>query len=54
MPLRIDANLVLLLDEVSHKTRITKTELSRIAITKFIKELEDSGVTETMMRLCEA
>lgn len=52
-PLRLDGDLVQKLNEMSNKTHITKTELSRIAITKFIKELEDSGVTKTLMNLCD-
>ena len=54
MPLRLDPDLLDKINEISRKTHITKTELSRIAITQFIQKMDDSGAAETMMRLCEA
>jgi len=42
-PLRLQIDIADELDRVAKETRITKTELSRIAIAKFLNELQDSG-----------
>lgn len=52
-PLRLRTPLANALDQVSKDTKIPKTELSRIAITKFLHELENSGIRKSMLEVCE-
>jgi predicted transcriptional regulator len=42
-PLRLTSDMADRLDEIAKKTRINKTTISRIALQKFIFELEKSG-----------
>jgi len=52
-PLRLQVDVADELDRVSKETRITKTELSRIAIAKFLNELQESGVREAIKEVCQ-
>lgn len=51
-PLRLNLALSNSLERIAKETRIPKTELSRIAITKFLTQLEQSGVRDAMIELC--
>ena len=52
-PLRLQIDIADELDRVSKETRITKTELSRIAIAKFLHELQSSGARAAIGRVCQ-
>ena len=51
-PVRLSLQLSDSLDRIAKKTNISKTTISRIAIQKFIAELENSGVSDTMKEVC--
>jgi len=51
-PIRIDSRLTKELDRISNLTNIPKTTISRIALVKFLKELQDSGVAGAVERIC--
>jgi predicted DNA-binding protein len=52
-PLRLQIDIADELDRVSKETRITKTELSRIAIAKFLNELKESGARAAIGKACQ-
>ena len=52
-PLRLEASLADRLDKASKQTHINKTAISRIAISKFLTELEVSGISSAMHDVCE-
>lgn len=52
-PLRLDANLADHLEQVARQTHINKTTLTRIAITKFLSELDASGIPNALKQACE-
>jgi predicted DNA-binding protein len=52
-PLRLQIDVADELDRVAKETRITKTELSRIAIAKFLNELQDSGARAAIGKVCQ-
>ena len=47
-PLRLTAQMADDLDRISAQTRINKTTISRIALQKFIAELQRSGANKTL------
>ena len=47
-PLRLPAQIADDLDLISAQTRINKTTISRIALQKFIAELQRSGANKTL------
>ena len=51
-PMRLEASLSDALDRYSSETNIPKTTISRIALTKFLNELEHSGARELLKNLC--
>ena len=51
-PVRLELPLSNALDRYSAATRIPKTTLSRIAIQKFLNELESSGVRCALEDVC--
>lgn len=51
-PVRLKIPLANALDRVANETRLTKTEISRIAITKFLHEIEQSGIRGAMNEIC--
>ncbi len=52
-PLRLPADIADQLDSIAARTRINKTTISRIALQKFIAELERSGADVTLEKVCE-
>lgn len=52
-PVRLQIEVADELDRVSKETRITKTELSRIAIAKFLNELHSSGARAAIGKVCQ-
>ena len=52
-PLRLRAEMADELDRIAKRTRINKTTISRIAIQKFIGEMEKTGADELLNELCE-
>ena len=52
-PLRLSHEMANELDRIATRTRITKTTISRIAIQKFIAEVERSGADDLLNELCE-
>ena len=52
-PLRLEASLADRLDLICKQTHITKTTISRIAISKFLDELEIKGISRAMNEVCE-
>lgn len=52
-PLRLSPDLADALDRVSKRTRINKTTISRIALEKFIAELQQSGADAVVNQVCE-
>lgn len=51
-PVRIQWELADELDRIAKRTRINKTTISRIAIQKFIAEIERTGVDEVLDGVC--
>jgi len=51
-PLRLTHNMFAELDRVSKQTRINKTTISRIALQKFLAQIEQSGANEMLDEVC--
>ncbi len=51
-PLSLPAHMADQLDRIAARTRINKTTISRIALQKFIAELERSGADVTLEKVC--
>ena len=51
-PLRLTHDLADELDRIAKRTRINKTTISRIAIQKFIAEIERKGADEMLNDVC--
>lgn len=51
-PLRLPCEMADQLDSIAARTRINKTTISRIALQKFIAELERSGADTTLEKVC--
>lgn len=51
-PLRLTHDLADELDRIAKRTRINKTTISRIAIQKFIAEIERTGADEVLDGVC--
>lgn len=51
-PLRLPAQIADDLDRIAAQTRINKTTISRIALQKFIAELQRSGANKTLNEVC--
>jgi predicted DNA-binding protein len=51
-PIRLEAPLADALDRYSEATNIPKTTISRIALTKFLNELENSGARAMIQKIC--
>jgi len=47
-PVRLEHSLMNELNRISKETKINKTTISRIAIEKMIKELQTTGVAESL------
>ena len=52
-PLRLPAHMADELDRVAKSTRINKTTISRIALQKFLIEIERSGAAQMLDEVCE-
>jgi predicted DNA-binding protein len=52
-PLRLPHEMANELDRIAKRTRINKTIISRIAIQKFMSEVERSGADALVNDLCE-
>ena len=52
-PLRLPNSVADELDRIAKRTRINKTTISRIALQKFIAEMERSGADDLLNELCE-
>lgn len=52
-PLRITHDMAEHLDRIAKCTRITKTQISRIALQKFLIEIERSGAVQMLDEVCE-
>ena len=52
-PLRLPADMADELDQVAKRTRINKTTISRIALQKFLTEIERSGAAQMLDEVCE-
>jgi hypothetical protein len=50
--MRLEASLSDALDRYSSENNIPKTTISRIALTKFLNELEHSGARELLKNVC--
>ena len=50
-PLRLSSDLSNTLHKASLSTGITKSDIIRMSISKFISELNASGINETLARL---
>jgi predicted DNA-binding protein len=53
IPIRLDSNLSLRLDEISKDTRIPKNTIVKLSIDKFITEFDLSGTREKFKELCQ-
>lgn len=53
-PIRLEHELMNKLERFAKETHINKTTISRIAITKFLTELETTGIRNAMVEVCEA
>ncbi len=51
-PMRLTADLADELDRIAKRTRINKTTISRIALQKFIAEIERSGADAVLDEMC--
>lgn len=52
-PIRLEVPLADALDRYSEATNIPKTTISRIALTKFLNELENSGARSILQKVCK-
>ena len=52
-PMRLTHDMANDLDRIAARTRINKTTISRIALQKFIAEMERSGADDLLNELCE-
>ncbi len=52
-PLRLPAQMADELDRVSRSTRINKSTISRIALEKFLAEIDRSGAGAAIEGVCE-
>lgn len=52
-PMRLEAPLAEALDRYAEATNIPKTTISRIALTKFLNELEKSGARAVLQQVCK-
>ena len=53
-PVRLEHDLMNRLEQFAKETHINKTTISRIAISKFLSELESTGIRNAMLDICEA
>lgn len=53
-PVRLEHDLMNKLERFAKETHINKTTISRIAISKFLTELETTGIRNAMIEVCEA
>lgn len=53
-PIRLEHELMNRLELASKETHINKTTISRIAISKFLSELETTGIRNAMAQVCES
>jgi len=51
-PLRLTSDMFAELDRVAKQTRINKTTISRIALQKFLAQIERSGANEVLDEVC--
>lgn len=51
-PLRLPVEIADELDSIAARTRINKTTISRIALQKFIAELQQSGAAKNLDDVC--
>ena len=51
-PMRLTAEMFDELDRVAKQTRINKTTISRIALQKFLAQIEQSGANEMLDEVC--
>jgi predicted DNA-binding protein len=51
-PVRLDHQLSTELERMSEKTNIPKSTITRIALIKFMNELDDSGVKDAIEKIC--
>ena len=52
-PLRLTSDMFAELERVAKQTRINKTTISRIALKKFLAQIELVGVGNAINELCE-
>ena len=52
-PLRLSPDMFAELERVAKQTRINKTTISRIALQKFLAQIEVVGVGNAINELCE-
>jgi predicted transcriptional regulator len=52
-PMRLEASLADALDRYAEATNIPKTTISRIALTKFLNQLENSGARAVLEQVCK-
>ena len=52
-PLRLTPDMFAELERVAKQTRINKTTISRIALQKFLAQIELVGVVNAINELCE-
>ena len=52
-PLRLTSDMFAELERVAKQTRINKTTISRIALQKFLAQIEIVGVGNVINELCE-
>jgi predicted DNA-binding protein len=52
-PMRLTHDMANDLDRIAKRTRINKTTISRIALQKFIAEMERAGADDLLNELCE-
>lgn len=53
-PIRLESALADALDRYSEATNIPKTTISRIALIKFLNELENSGARSAIQKVCNS
>ena len=53
-PLRLTPHMFAELERVAKQTRINKTTISRIALQKFLAQIELAGAGTVINELCEA
>ena len=52
-PVRLEHDLMNKLERFAKETHINKTTISRIAISKFLTELETTGIRNAMNEVCQ-